>query len=95
MDCPAYIRKNETQNLSGDRVILYYYCKKSQDGDGYSVGIDMYTQIHGERTLKEEKVIDNVYPDYKRTAALVDKLCRGCVTPMSLKDVLYDTLSAV
>ena len=96
---PAYIRKNETISNLGDRIMLYYYtkeCPSSKNGFSvttYGIGIDMYTQLPDSRALKERRVIDSVFTDKQEAQAMVDRLCKGCVTPISLDDILYDYIS--
>ena len=96
---PAYLITNETKTELGDRVVLYYYVIESKPTENefnartYGIGIDMYTQRPGQRTLKERKYIENVFTNEKDAKTMTDVLCRGCVTPVTLKDVLYDRLS--
>lgn len=96
---PAYIRKNETTSNLGDRVMLYYYTKECPSAKGgfsvttYGIGIDMYTQLPDSRALKERRVIESVFTDKKEAQAMVDRLCEGCVTPMTLEDIIYDFIS--
>ncbi len=96
---PKYLITNETENELGDRVVLYYYVIESKPEKNefkaktYGIGIDMYTQHPGQRTLKEKKYIENVFTSEKDAKTMTDILCRGCVTPVTLKDVLYDRLS--
>ena len=90
---------NETKNEHGDRVILFYYVIESKPEENefntktYGIGIDMYTQLPGQRTLKERKYIEDVFTSENEARIVIDTLCRGCVTPVSLKEVLYDRLS--
>ncbi len=96
---PTYLITNETENELGDRVVLYYYVIESKpkqnefNSKTYGIGIDMYTQLPGQRTLKEKKYIEDVFTNEKDAKKMTDILCRGCVTPVTLKDVLYDRLS--
>ena len=66
---PMYIRQTETESIQGDRIILYYFTVEKRKPSGreeifrYGVGIDMYTQLPGERTLKERKIICMILGD--------------------------------
>ncbi len=97
MNEPMYMKVNETQSELGDRIILYYYARETDSAEffrpTYGIGIDMYTQLPGERTLKERKFFESVFADKKDAIKMIDMLSDGCVTPMTLSDVLYDQLS--
>lgn len=91
MESTIYILRKESLNSTGDKIILYYYCKRettemTKGRVGCSVGIDMYTQRHGERTVKEENVIKNAFDNIDEAKKCVDKLCGNVVLPSNLKE---------
>ena len=59
----------------------------------YGIGVEMYTQLPNERTAKERKVVDSVFVNRNEAEKFVDIICRGCVTPVTLEDVIYDYIS--
>ena len=97
---PMYIRQNETESIKGDRIILYYFTveksKLNESGEEirYGVGIDMYTQLPGERTLKERKISEDIFKNKREAEKFIDVLCRCCVTPATLNDVVEDYIIA-
>ena len=96
---PHYLRENETVSALGDRIVLYYFTTENPSpGNGFSkttygIGVEMYTQLPDERTIKERKVIDSVFIDKFEAEQFLDVLCEGCVTPVTLADVVYDYIS--
>ena len=96
---PKELRKNETVNEKGDRIILYYFIvensglRNESGKTTYGIGVEMYTQLPGERTTKERKVIDSVFADKNEAECFVDIICRGCVTPITLEDIIYDYIT--
>lgn len=97
---PMYIRQTETESIMGDRIILYYFTNetRSRDSGGevtrYGVGIDMYTQLPGERTLKERKIADSVFRTKYEAERFIDVLCNAVVTPSTLEDIIADNIIA-
>lgn len=93
------LRKNETMSAMGDRIVLYYFIvenptlKNDFGKTTYGIGVEMYTQLPGERTSKERKVIDSVFADKTEAECFIDIICRGCVTPTTLEDVIYDYIT--
>ena len=76
---PMYIRKAETESIRGDRIILYYFTVETRGKDAderpsYSIGVDMYTQLPGERTIRERKISDSVFSSKEEAEKLVDEL---------------------
>ena len=53
----------------------------------------MYTQLPDSRTVKEKKVIEDVFIDKYEAEQFIDLLCKTSVTPVSLADVIYDYIS--
>ena len=100
MNEPIYIRQTETESISGDRIVLYYFINEravmSDKGEKlrYGVGIDMYTQLPDERTLKERKVSEGIFSSKTDAESFIDLLCRGIVTPTSLDDIIEDMVIA-
>ena len=96
---PAYVRECEAPSSMGDRIVLYYFTterKPSENEFGrttYGVGIEMYTQLPDSRTVKEKKVIEDVFIDKYEAEQFIDLLCKTSVTPVSLADVIYDYIS--
>ncbi len=93
----TYMKKTETLSLKGDRIVLYYFVeeKKTQNNENsYAVGIDMYTQLPGERTLKERKISDAVFRNRKEAESFLDILSAGSVTPTTLSDIVEDFVIA-
>ena len=97
---PLYIRQAETESIMGDRIILYYFTNetRTQSSGGetirYGVGIDMYTRLPGERTLKERKIAESVFETKREAERFVDILCKGIVTPSTLDDIIEDSVIA-
>ena len=97
---PMYIRKAETESIMGDRIVLYYFTSETHSNpasDGkirYGVGIDMYTQLPGERTLKERKIAEGVFASKRDAEKFIDILCHGVVTPSTLEDIIADNVIA-
>ena len=95
---PMYIRETETVSVLGDRIVLYYFTseKKVINADGesvkYGVGIAMYTQFPNERTQRERKVMEGIFDTKKEAEQFVDVLCKGCVTPITLEDIVADNV---
>ena len=88
---PAYILKNETKGINGEKIVLYYFtCENTTQRKAYGIGIDMYIQDHGMRTTKERKVVDNVFFNKRDAEKFLEIICRCFVTPTSLEDVIYD-----
>lgn len=97
---PMYIRQTETESIQGDRIILYYFTVEKRKPSGreeifrYGVGIDMYTQLPGERTLKERKITEDIFATKREAEKFIDMLCRCVVTPVALEDVVADNVIA-
>ncbi len=100
MDEPMYIRQTETESIMGDRIILYYFTMEKrnhserEESIRYGVGIDMYTQLPGERTLKERKIVENIFATKREAEKFIDMLCRCVVTPSTLEDIVADNVIA-
>ena len=100
MEEPMYIRQTETESIMGDRIILYYFTKESRvtaaQGEKirYGVGIDMYTQLAGGKTIKERKTAEDVFECKRDAENFIDILCRGVVTPATLEDIIADNVIA-
>ena len=100
MEEPMYIRQAETESIMGDRIVLYYFTKESRiktpSGEkiGYGVGIDMYTQLPDQRTLKERKIAEDVFASKRDAEKFIDILCSGIVTPSTLEDIIADNVIA-
>ncbi len=93
MEDVTYIRKTETRSLKGDRIILYYFVEERRHvkaGISYAAGIDMYTQMPGERTIMERKVSGAVFKTKKEAECFIDMLSLCSVTPTTLEDVVAD-----
>ena len=99
MEKTICVRKNETVNRMGDKIVLYYFARerKVQSGEFlkklYTIGVEMYTQQYGMRSVKESKVIGDVSSDKYEAEKIVDMLCNRCVTPQSLPDIICDYMS--
>ncbi len=97
---PMYIRQTETESIMGDRIILYYFTNETRESRPggetirYGVGIDMYTQLPGERTLKERKIAESVFETKREAEKFIDILCKGVVTPSTLDDIIEDSVIA-
>ena len=97
---PSYIRQTETESIMGDRIVLYYFTEeKSETEDGgintsYAVGIDMYTQLPDQRTLKERKVSEAIFTKKHDAEKFIDMLCKYIVTPATLDDIIADNVTA-
>ncbi len=95
----VYLKTAETESELGDRIVLYYYLKELSPDENdfsvttYGIGIDMYTQLPEERTLKEQKFFEDVFCDKSDGIKMIDILCKGHVTPITLSDVIYDYIS--
>ncbi len=95
---PIYIKHTEAKSTLGDRIILYYFtneklfCEDDKKRVGYGIGIDMYTQLPGERTLKERKIVEDVFSVKNDAEKFIDLLCRGTVTPSTLEDIIADNV---
>jgi len=91
-----YVRETETVSGYGDRIVLYYFTNEKRvltlDGEiiKYGVGIAMYTQLPGERTKRERKVMEGIFLTREEAEEFVDVLCRGLVTPITLEDIVSD-----
>ena len=95
---PIYMRQAETQSIMGDKIVLYYFTHegKSNSKDRvnirYGVGIDMYTQLPEERTLRERKIVEDIFSKKSDAEKFIDVLCRGYVTPATLEDIINDNI---
>lgn len=95
---PMYIRQTETESIMGDRIILYYFTTADKEISDrsetlrYGVGIDMYTQLPNQRTVKERKIAKSIFGNKKDAEKFIDILCEGCVTPATLEDIINDNL---
>ena len=93
-----YIRETETVSGYGDRIVLYYFTNEKRiltlEGEiiRYGVGIAMYTQLPGERTKRERKVMEGIFRTKEEAEEFVDVLCRGLVTPITLEDIVADNV---
>ena len=87
---PVYMRHTETQSIRGDKIILYYFTYEGNSR--YGVGIDMYTQRPEERTLRERKIVEDIFSKKGDAEKFVDTLCRGYVTPATLEDIIKDNI---
>ena len=96
---PGYIRQTETLSAAGDRIILCYFLTKQniavngRNETTYGIGIDMYTQRPNERTIRERKTVKGVFAKREEALLFTDVLCKGCVTPTTLKDIIEDKLA--
>lgn len=97
---PMYIRKTETESIMGDKIILYYFtyetekpCKKGRNLS-FGIGIDMYTQLPNERTVRERKIAEGIFASKREAEAFIDRLCNGFVTPSTLDDIIEDNIIA-
>ena len=96
---PMYIRQTQTESIMGDRIVLYYFTQEKKtvvDGKEslrYGIGIDMYTQLPDERTIRERKIAEGVFPSKREAEKFIDVLCRGCVTPATLDDIISDNVN--
>ncbi len=84
-----YIVQKEAQNEIGDKIYLCYFITKGEDGY-YGVGIDMYTQSAHRRTVKERKIVDNIFPVKGEAEHFINMLATGLVTPTTLTDIIED-----
>ncbi len=98
MNESMYVRETETISGYGDRIVLYYFTNEKRiltlDGEitKYGVGIAMYTQLPGERTKRERKVMEGIFRTKAEAEEFVDVLCRGKVTPITLEDIVADSV---
>ena len=94
MNKPIYIREAETQNEAGDRIVLYYNINEkstsAEEGPAYGVGITMYTQRSGERTLCEKKSMEGIFKTVSEAKRFADRLCSGLATPVTLEYIVED-----
>lgn len=97
---PIYIRQVETESIAGERIVLYYFTCEKKTSDGgesvrrYGVGIDMYTQMPDERTVKERRIAEGVFESKRDAEKFIDILCRGVVTPATLDDIISDNAAS-
>lgn len=92
---PAYILKKEITGINGERIILFYFTTESVHSKRcYGVGIDMYTQNAGARTIKVRKVMENIFEDKRKAEEFLRTICRCSVTATSLEDVVSDNILA-
>ncbi len=99
MQEPMYIKHTETKSTMGDRIVLYYFTNEKRSYELhneriYGIGIDMYTQLPGERTLKERKIVDNIFKSKTEAEKFINVLCRATVTPTTLEDIIADNIIA-
>lgn len=88
---PSYIRRAEAESSVGDRLILCYFITEQKGREkSYGIGIDMYTQRYGERTVRERKTVKGIFALKSDAEKFIDILCRGCVTPTTLDDIVED-----
>lgn len=93
------LKQAETISAKGDRIVLYYFIventhtKAELGKTTYGIGVEMYTQLPNERSEKERKVINSVFVNKSEAEKFIDIICRGCVTPITLEDVIYDYIS--
>lgn len=94
MKKPIYIREAETQNEIGDRIVLYYHINEkstsSSDEPAYGVGITMYTQRIGERTVCEKRNMEGIFKTISEAKHFADRLCNGLATPVTLEYIVED-----
>ncbi len=97
---PMYIRKTETESIMGDKIILYYFTYETQKPHkngrnlSFGIGIDMYTQLPNERTVRERKIAEGIFASKREAEAFIDRLCSGFVTPSTLEDIIEDNIIA-
>ena len=97
---PMYVRKTETESIMGDRIFLYYFTHEKILGKGdnktirYGIGIDMYTQLPNERTVRERKIAEGIFANKREAEHFIDVLCNGRVTPSTLEDIIEDNVTA-
>ncbi len=96
MNNPSYIRQTETESIMGDRIVLYYFTQEKADSStsSYAVGIDMYTQLPDQRTLKERKISEAIFNHKCDAEKFIDMLCKYIVTPATLDDIIADNVIA-
>lgn len=88
---PSYIKRTETESSVGDRLILCYFLTEQKGKEkSFGIGIDMYTQRYGERTVRERKTVKGIFATKNDAERFIDILCRGCVTPTTLEDIIED-----
>ena len=96
---PIYMKQAETQSIMGDKIVLYYFTYENPTAGKigeeirYGVGIDMYTQLPEERTLKERKIVQDIFSKKSDAEKFIDVLCRGYVTPATLEDIINDNVA--
>lgn len=91
MKQPSYIRRAEAESIVGDRLILCYFLTEQKEREkSFGIGIDMYTQRYGERTVRERKTVKGIFSTRKDAEHFIELLYRGKVTPTTLRDVLED-----
>ena len=83
----TYIQKAVSRSIVGEKLTIYYFTT-ANDG----VGIDMYIDTIGGRTIRERKISDNLFSTTAEAKAFVDKLHKGLVTPCTLQDIIDDIL---
>ena len=80
--------------------MLYYFTWETEskiNGEAaprYGVGIDMYTQLPNERTLRERKIAEDIFANKREAEFFVNMLCKGTVTPATLNDIIDDYVIA-
>jgi hypothetical protein len=79
------VLQNEAMDINGNRIVLNYFCV-----DLYGVGIDMYTYLTDNIKVKESKEVKNVFATEEETERMLHILCRGCVTPTTLEEIIED-----
>lgn len=82
MDCCEIQREN------GQKLQLEYYLL----ADGESCGVEVRCR-DGE--TESADAVPDITRAQSRAEELIRRLCRGAVTPVSLRDVLYDWLCAI
>lgn len=81
-----------------DMTLEYYLneellCEEYSDLKRYGITIKKIATYNDGNTLKETKTINNIFYDKKEATDFLDLLLRNSVTPMSLKDIVYEYIA--
>ena len=97
MNKKKYIAQKEVQSEDGDKIYLCYFITESKNKDEikrYGVGIDMYTQLPHQRTVKETKCAGEIFSTKKEAQLFINILSEGSVTPTTLLDIVEDNIAS-
>ena len=84
------IRQDSTNHSGMAACIEYTLFSKHTERDTESYGVTVKNEITGETAT-----ISDITENLQTSEALFDRLLTGCVTPMSLKDVVEDFVAEI